>query len=198
MISPVETNSTVGTHKLPHDFFFRVKNLGERFTPDVLWVRINQQRMYRFTATTARSREQQFPEYKLVKKFVSSTSRYGIGEVAGSNMTPRGLHRIAKKIGGGWPAGAVFKERIFQGYTWAGMPDAFITHRIMWLEGLEPGFNKGGNRDSYNRYIYIHGTGNEPKIGRPASHGCMHLSATDLVPLYDQIPEHSLVWVSVL
>ena len=31
--------------------------------------------------------------------------------------------------------------------------DDFITSRIMWLSGLNEGFNKGGNVDSYNRFI---------------------------------------------
>ena len=81
------------------------------------------------------------------------------------------------------------------GYTWQGLPWAPITHRIFWLEGLEPGFNQGDNVDTHARYIYIHGTGDEPTLGRPASSGCIHLAAGDLLPLFDQVPEHSLVWI---
>ena len=92
--------------------------------------------------------------------------------------------------------GAVFKNRNFTGYTWDGEPLAPITNRLFWLEGLEPGFNRGGNVDSYKRSIYIHGTGNEPAIGQPASHGCVHLSANDLIPLYDKLPVGTLVWIS--
>ncbi|MEO6181797.1 MAG: L,D-transpeptidase [Verrucomicrobiota bacterium] len=155
----------------------------------------------RQTASVFESRLQQpieasFNEYALFKKYRCSTSRFGIGEVAGSNMTPRGLHRIAEKIGDGCPIGAVFKERKIVGYTSQGFPDAAITTRIMWLEGLEPGFNRGGNVDSYARYIYIHGTGNESTIGHPASHGCVHLAAEDLIPLYDKLPIGTLVWIS--
>jgi hypothetical protein len=128
--------------------------------------------------------------------FRCSTSKYGVGEVAGSNMTPRGLHRVAQKIGGGWPVGTVFKGRQVVGFTWQGHPMAAIAHRILWLEGLEPGFNRGGNVDSRARYIYIHGTGNEPALGRPDSHGCIHLSADDLLPLYDKLPEGTLVWIA--
>ena len=90
-------------------------------------------------------------------------------------MTPRGLHRIAQKIGGGWPTGTAFTSRQVTGFTWSGKPMAPITTRIFWLEGLEPGFNRGGNVDSYARYIYVHGTGNELTLGRPDSHGCVHL-----------------------
>ena len=134
--------------------------------------------------------------YTFIKEYRCSTSKFGIGQIAGSNCTPLGLHRIAEKIGGGWPAGTVFKGRQPVGFTWQGMPLASITTRILWLEGLEPGFNRGGNVDSHTRYIYIHGTGDEPTLGRPASHGCIHLAADDLIPLYDKLPVGTLVWIS--
>jgi hypothetical protein len=134
--------------------------------------------------------------YSLRKSFRCSTSKFGIGERAGSNRTPRGLHRIAEKIGGGWPPGTAFKGRNPAGYTWRGNPAARITSRILWLEGLEPGFNRAGRVDSHSRFIYIHGTGNEPALGRPDSHGCVHLAARDLIPLYDKIPSGSLVWMT--
>lgn len=135
-------------------------------------------------------------QFKLVKTYRCSTSKYGIGEKAGSNMTPRGLHRVAKKIGGGWPVGAAWKNRQLIGFTWTDQPMTPIAHRIFWLEGLEPGRNRGDGIDSHERYIYIHGTGNEPTIGRPDSHGCVHLSANDLIPLYDKLPEGTLVWIA--
>jgi len=134
--------------------------------------------------------------YRLKKTFRCSTSNYGIGEKAGSNMTPRGLHCIGKKIGGGWPIGAAFESRQMTGFTWSGKPYAPITTRIFWLEGLEPGFNRGGDVDSFNRYIYVHGTGNELTIGRPDSHGCVHLAGDVLIQLYDKLPARTLVWIS--
>jgi hypothetical protein len=134
--------------------------------------------------------------YRRVKKFRCSTSRFGISQVAGSNGTPLGLHRVVEKIGGGWPAGTVFKGRQPIGYTWQGMPDAKITTRILWLEGLEPGFNRGGNVDSHARYIYIHGTGDQTTIGKPTSCGCIHLADADLVLLFDKLPGGTLVWIA--
>jgi len=134
--------------------------------------------------------------HKIVKVLRCSTSRFGIGEAANSNRTPRGLHRIAKKIGGGWPVGTAFSSRQVTGFTWHGKPMAPITTRIFWLEGLEPGFNRGDKVDSHARYIYIHGTGDETTLGRPASHGCVHLAAADLIPLYDLLPEGTLVWIA--
>ena len=130
-----------------------------------------------------------------LRSYRCSTSRIGAGEVSGSHRTPRGLHRVAKKIGGGWPVGTVFKSRKPVGFTWAGHPLAPITSRILWLEGMEPGWNRGGNVDSLERYIYIHGTGNELTLGRPDTIGCIHLAADDLIPLYDRAPEGTLVWI---
>ncbi|HZL44374.1 MAG TPA: L,D-transpeptidase, partial [Verrucomicrobiae bacterium] len=145
-----------------------------------------------------RPKPQQVPcpgGYQLVNSFRCSTSRFGIGQLAGSNRTPIGLHRIAQKLGGGWPAGTVFKSRHPVGFTWQGQPEATITSRILWLEGLDPGWNQGGNVDSHARYIYIHGTGDELTIGSPASCGCLHLSCEDLLPLFDLVPVGSLVWI---
>lgn len=182
--------------RLPATFGQTCKRIGIRPTQFVFAVSIASQTAFLFERSFWQGDESRFPDYALSKKFRCSTSRYGIGEVAGSNMTPRGLHRIAEKHGGGWPVGAVFKNRQLSGFTWDGEPGGLITNRIMWLEGLETGFNRDGNVDSYKRYIYIHGTGNEPGIGRPASHGCVHLSANDLIPLYDKLPVGTLVWIS--
>ncbi len=133
--------------------------------------------------------------HSLLRRFLISTSRFGIGQEAGSNKTPLGLHRIAQKIGGGDPIGTVFRSRRAIGFTWAGQPDATIAHRILWLEGLEPGLNRGGNRDTFQRYIYIHGVGDETTLGRPASCGCIHVAGKDLIPLFDRLPVGTLVWI---
>jgi L,D-transpeptidase-like protein len=142
-----------------------------------------------------------FEQNKFVKKIPCSTSRFGIGQTEGSNRTPLGLHRIAEKIGAGEPAGTVFKSRQVIGHTsQPEFADAKITTRILWLEGLEPGLNKGFNGgvnvDSHARYIYIHGTADQKSIGQPASHGCIHLADADLIPLFDLLPSGTLVWIS--
>lgn len=134
--------------------------------------------------------------WHLYRRVRASTSRFGIGQVRDSQRTPLGLHRIAQKVGDGWPVGTVFQARRPTGYVWDGMPNATIAHRILWLEGLEPGFNRGGEVDTRGRFIYIHGLADEPTLGRPASHGCIHLAAADLVPLFDQVPVGSLVWIT--
>jgi hypothetical protein len=138
-----------------------------------------------------------FENGTFVKKYRCSTSRFGIGQIEGSNCTPLGLHCIAEKIGDGEPAGTIFKSREVVGnVSELGVAAGKITTRIMWLEGLEPGFNEGGNVDTHDRYIYIHGTGDQESIGRPASHGCIQLADTDLIALFDLLPSGTLVWIA--
>ena len=64
------------------------------------------------------------------------------------------------------------------------------------MPGLEPGLNRGGTVDTFRRYVYIHGFGDEPTLGRPMSSGCIHLAAADLMPLYEKLPPGTLVWIS--
>jgi hypothetical protein len=138
-----------------------------------------------------------FENGTFVKKYPCSTSRFGIGQIEGSNCTPLGLHCIAEKIGDGKPAGTIFKSREVVGnVSELGVAAGKITTRIMWLEGLEPGFNQGGNVDTHDRYIYIHGTGDQESIGRPASHGCIQLADADLIALFDLLPSGTLIWIA--
>jgi len=137
-----------------------------------------------------------FEKSEFTSEFPCSTSRFGIGQTEGSNYTPLGLHRIAEKIGAGEPAGTVFKSRKVVGHvSRPEFEDAKITTRILWLEGLESGFNRGGNVDSHARYIYIHGTADQASIGKPTSCGCIHLADADLIPLFDLLPLGTLVWI---
>jgi hypothetical protein len=138
-----------------------------------------------------------FEQSKFVKKLPCSTSRFGIGQIEGSNQTPLGLHRIAEKIGAGEQAGTVFKGRKVVGHTsQPEFADAKITTRILRLEGLEPGLNRGGHVDSHARNIYIHGTADQSSIGKPASCGCIHLADADIIPLFDLLPSGTLVWIA--
>lgn len=138
-----------------------------------------------------------FYKGEFVKEFPCSTSRFGIGQMEDSNCTPLGLHRIAEKIGAGQPAGTVFKARKIVGHiSQPEFADAKITTRILWLEGLEPGLNRGGRVDSHARYIYIHGTADQASIGKPSSCGCIHLADVELIPLFDLLPVGTLVWIS--
>lgn len=129
----------------------------------------------------------------LLCQFPVSTARNGAGEAEGSFCTPRGAHRIAQKIGADAPLFAVFKARVATGEIWTPQLDAeepgrdWILSRILWLDGLEPGRNQGGDVDSHERHIYIHGTNEEDKIGTPVSHGCIRMRNADVVTLFDQV-----------
>ena len=131
----------------------------------------------------------------LEKSFTISTSRYGTGNREGSNQTPLGLHRIIQKIGAGAPPGRIFRDRIDTGADWhPGLTeDNLILSRILRLEGLEDGINRGPGIDSFDRYIYIHGTNREQHIGTPLSHGCVCMKNNDIIELFDTITEGTLV-----
>ena len=175
-------------------FLHALRRHSVRPTRYALSVSIARQRMALFEAKSFSAHGT--PAYEFSREYVVSTSRFGIGQVMHSNCTPLGLHRVAKKVGGGHPVGTIFKSRQPVGLTWDGMPDGSIAHRILWLEGLETGFNRGGDVDTFRRYVYIHGFGDETTLGRPQSHGCIHLSASDLMPLYDRMPTGTLVWIA--
>ena len=186
------TDSLAFGHRLPLDFRQACRRLGILPSRFVLLVDVRAQRMHLVQPLANFAA----PDCLLRKTFRVSTSRFGVGQKKNSNCTPLGLHRVAEKIGGGWPIGSVFKSRKMVGYTWNGCNHAAITNRILWLEGLEPGVNRGGDVDTFERYIYIHGTGDEPSLGRPASRGCIHLGAADLLPLYDFVARGTLVWIA--
>ncbi len=159
------------------------------------------QTQFVFTANVATQTgtlfEQPFDATPLrAKQYRISTSKFGIGQIKGSNKTPLGLHRIAEKIGDGCEAGTVFKHRKAIGHLRDRLPLESITTRILWLDGLEEGFNRGGNVDTHSRYIYIHGFGDQASLGKPASLGCIHLADVDLIPLYDLLPSGTLVWIA--
>jgi hypothetical protein len=189
-VQSAPTETPVRTPALPRDFFLALRRHGIRPSRFVLAAGVTTQRMALFERSACGGR------YGFRRTFLISTSRFGIGQVEGSNGTPLGLHRIAEKIGGGHPIGTVFKARRPVGFTWQGMPDGAIAHRVLWLEGVEPGLNRGGNVDSFRRYVYIHGCGDETTLGRPMSRGCIHLAAADLMPLYEMAPAGTLVWIS--
>lgn len=127
---------------------------------------------------------------EVLRQYPVSTSKYGTGNQQGSEKTPLGLHRIKDKIGGAMPVNEVFIGRVPHGSLeeckerGVDLPDDVIMSRILWLEGMEPGRNQGGYVDSYQRYIYIHGTNHEENIGTPASIGCVRMRNEDVVDLY--------------
>jgi hypothetical protein len=132
-----------------------------------------------------------------IHSFIVSTSRFGIGNQEGSFKTPMGIHRICEKIGGGAPSGRIFKDRCDTGINWGpeNNGENLILSRILRLEGLEEGINKGSGIDSFERYIYIHGTNLETQIGTPISHGCICMRNNDIIALFTMIQEGTIVYI---
>jgi UDP-N-acetylmuramate--alanine ligase len=133
----------------------------------------------------------------IVERYDASTSRFGNGNRENSLKTPLGVHRIKEKFGAGAPAGRIFRDREDTGEDWDHSQNGenLILTRILRLEGLEEGINKGAGVDSYERYIYIHGTGREDLIGTPLSHGCVCMRNLDIIRLFDIVREGTLVYI---
>ena len=130
----------------------------------------------------------------IVRSYPISSSAYGEGQNENSLKTPLGRHEIKTKIGTDVDKYQFFvsREHILQDvdiiHEPIDSPDDFITTRIMWLTGLTEGFNRGGNIDSFKRFIYIHGTHEEGLIGKKASHGCIRMLNHDVLELFKIIP----------
>jgi len=133
-------------------------------------------------------------ENSLIKaSYPISTSKYGEGSIENSFKTPLGEHSIKEMIGEEAEINTIFTSRINTKRS-ATIIDKFedtdndyVTSRIMWLDGEEDGYNKGGNVDSFNRYIYIHGTHEEGLIGTKASHGCIRMFNYDVIELFNLV-----------
>jgi hypothetical protein len=126
-----------------------------------------------------------------LRTYLISSAAKGVGFENGSYKTPTGLFRIAEKIGDRAARGTVFRQRQATGEVWskdAANPlstsqDDLILTRILWLEGLEP-----QNANTRDRYIYLHGTNQEPQLGTPVSHGCIRFSNKDIEDVFEQVP----------
>jgi UDP-N-acetylmuramate-alanine ligase len=127
-----------------------------------------------------------------------STARAGIGGEAGSFRTPPGWHRIRERIGQDAVLGTVFVSREPTGETWSGeqRDDDLILTRVLTLDGVEDGVNRGPGCDSLERYIYLHGTNQEELLGRAVSHGCVRLSNSGIVALFERVREGDYVYVA--
>ncbi len=123
-----------------------------------------------------------------------STAAAGTGNREGSNQTPLGWHRVEERIGDGEPRGRAFKNRLPTAEILEGdqltaeiSPGDYVLTRILWLRGLQPGYNAGPGIDSHDRCIYFHGTNQEQLLGTPASHGCIRLANDDVLALFELV-----------
>ncbi len=178
-----------------------VKNRGtEDFLKDYLSIKYPSRNFQDFIYVGVKRQELYlFRKGKLIRIYRVSTSKKGAGSVANSEMTPVGLHIVNGKYGANVPENGILKHKKFNGeiaaieYEAKSINKDIITTRIITIEGLEKGVNKGGQLDSYNRRIYIHGTAEEGLIGKPASHGCIRLKNKDVMELFDLLTEGMFV-----
>ncbi len=154
-------------------------------------VDISEQKLYLFCTYNKYQPEE-------MKVYPVSTSKNAPSNRAGSGGTPLGKHYIKQKIGYRAPKGMIFKARRSTGriaiMNRRGAGD-LVTTRIMWLKGKEWGKNLGGRIDSFRRYIYIHGTAEENKIGTPASHGCIRMKNPDVIDLFNKVQVGTNVYI---
>ncbi|WP_243314515.1 L,D-transpeptidase family protein [Geothrix paludis] len=135
---------------------------------------------------------------RLAFEAVISTAKNGLGCEENSYRTPTGWHRIHARIGAGAEPGTVFRSRVTTGEIWRGEPrdEDLILTRVLTLDGLEEGWNRGPGRDSLARFIYLHGTNQESQLGQAVSHGCVRLSNADVVDLFDRVAEGDLLLIA--
>ncbi|MFZ9757640.1 MAG: L,D-transpeptidase family protein [Burkholderiaceae bacterium] len=128
-----------------------------------------------------------------VLQYAISSSKNGVDQKMGSYQTPLGRHRIRAKIGAGAPLETVFVGRRPTGEVWtpalaqANPSRDWILTRILWLCGLEPGFNRFGDCDTMRRYVYLHGSPPSVEMGEPGSIGCIRMRSPDIVELFDRV-----------
>lgn len=119
-----------------------------------------------------------------------ATAKKGVGEQFGSECTPRGWHKIRAKIGHNCPENTIFVGRRPTGELWSEQLQEkhpgkdWILTRILWLSGMEIGFNRLGQQDTMRRYVYIHGCPDTNPMGIPSSHGCIKMRNSEVITLF--------------
>ncbi|PPD20271.1 MAG: hypothetical protein CTY22_10860 [Methylomonas sp.] len=138
---------------------------------------------------------------RVLASYPVSTAKNGAGQRKGSECTPLGWHSIRARIGSHQAINSVFVGRrptgeIYGPQLAAEFPQRdWILSRILWLGGLEAGFNRYGEVDSAWRYIYIHGAPDHLPCGQPASHGCIRMHNADVIELFDAVEPGCKVWI---
>jgi|GEM_PF-6641491 hypothetical protein len=138
---------------------------------------------------------------KLIRSYLISTALNGTGQEENTGKTPLGLHFIHSKIGDKAQPFEVFRSRISTGtIATADVGEKLIVGRILWLQGVQPGFNQGKDFagkvvDTHQRYIYIHGTNDIAHIGSPFSEGCIRMKPDDVIELFEYVVEKTPVYI---
>ncbi|WP_022948645.1 L,D-transpeptidase [Methylohalobius crimeensis] len=154
-----------------------------------LWISLPAQRLY------------QIDNGIIIREYPISTARNGPGELEGSGCTPRGWHAIRAKVGARLPPRAVLVGRrpsgeIYDAELARQHPKRdWILSRILWLSGLEIGFNRLGKQDTFRRYIYLHGSPDHLIDGKPGSCGCIRMRNADVIELFERIAVGTRVYI---
>ena len=181
--------SIIGSAFAQNIIIKEVENYISEDIQEILFISIKNQKLYHIK------------NQKIITQYIISSSKYGTGNKQNSNKTPLGLHKIKNKYGKKTPENGIMISRNFTGKIATIYNDTTksktddITSRILWLEGLEEGKNKGAGIDSYERYIYIHGTSEEGLLGTPSSHGCIRMKNKDIIDLHKIIEVGTLVLI---
>ena len=176
------------THHVDMNMYSKQRLFENSKRPEIV-IDISEQRLY-------------LVQSKLVlKSYPISSSKFGEGSIENSFKTPLGMHRIKEKIGEDVEENSIFISRVDTQKKANIIKDTFdsdndfVTSRILWLDGMEEGINKGKGIDSYDRYIYIHGTQEEGLIGTKASHGCIRMFNNDVIELFKKVKEGTKVLI---
>jgi hypothetical protein len=159
----------------------KIESLSLQADAALVWINISVQSLQLYEAG------------QMIASYPVSTALKGTGCQQDSFQTPIGLHQISEKIGENEPAGMIFKGRQPTGEIAAieqsdkDTGSDLITSRILWLDGMEPGLNRGNGVDTHDRYIYIHGTNEEGRLGQAVSHGCVRMKNSDVIDLFDRV-----------
>ncbi len=136
---------------------------------------------------------------QMIREFPVSTSKFGLGDRFNSYRTPLGRFEVAQRIGHNVPIGGKFYRRNFTGIVYNVRDSSIekrerdsILSRIIWLRGLDP-----QNQNAYHRGIYIHGTNQESSVGKPVSYGCIRMKNSDVVEVFELLPEGSKLVIQV-
>ena len=166
-----------------------VKSLRLKTTDNVLIASLHHQKIVHFL------------HGKSVKDYIMSSSKRKASCIEGSLGTPSGLHYVCQKIGADEKLGTVFEGRVSIGLTYLECTDDkrkknLITTRVIRLRGLQEGVNLGGEVDTFNRYVYIHGTNHEHKLGVPSSSGCLQMGNEEIAELFDLLPKGAHLYIT--
>jgi L,D-transpeptidase YbiS len=156
---------------------------------------------YTLKVTISTQTMEVFRDEQCIRNYLISSAKNGAGEIFGSEKTPRGWHVIRAKIGDNAPANTVFVKRRPTGEIYTPelkkqFPERdWILTRIFWLSGLEIGKNRLGEVDTMRRYVYIHGTPDEVRMGASGSRGCIRMRNSEIIELFNEIPVGSRLFI---